>query len=219
MSVLFISENAMLNNKCQTSHQRKRQLEYETDFVTPITMKLGPIPHYPKLENVIIFPPQTILDSIFKSGTTDLTDYIAKSTLPYVANIKKTCPATISSYFDANSHNRVMESVPDDQKPPIFLGLYADGVDRDQATHSSNLNKIHLTYLKILNLPSEGVRKKDDFRLLQLCYEDTIKHFGYNSVHKSLVHQLTLLINEGYTINGKTHAVRLCYLQVKEKLP
>ena len=80
--------------------------------------------------------------------------------------------------------------------------------------HSTLKNRVHITYLRVINLCDFGLRQRDDYRMIQILYEDTVKKFGYSRVHEPLIAKLQILINEGLFIHGRKHAVRLAYLQV-----
>jgi len=121
----------------------------------------------------------------------------------------------ITGYLDSPAVKEILSTVPEDEMPPVLISLYADGVDRDSMGHSTLLNRVHATYLQVLNVNTYGIRQRDDYRLIQLGYEDSLRKFGYNSFHKHLVNKLSTLILEGIELEGKKHAVRLCYLQVK----
>jgi hypothetical protein len=111
---------------------------------------------------------------------------------------------------------RLLEGMPEDEKPPVLLAIYADGIDRDEALHSSGRHKIHCTYLRFLNMePLASCRSRYDYEIIQLINEDTLKQYGYDRCNMELVSMLENLVSNGITLDdGRKHAVRLAYLQV-----
>jgi hypothetical protein len=64
----------------------------------------------------------------------------------------------VTSYLDSPAHSRLMQTVPISQRPPVLLAIYADALDCDQMLKSSANNKIHCTYIKVLNAQKFGTR-------------------------------------------------------------
>ncbi len=120
----------------------------------------------------------------------------------------------VTSFLDSPSHENLLLTVPFDQRPPVFVAIYADAIDRDQMLHSSARNKLHCTYLKVLNVAEFGLRSRDDYELYMVLNEATIKRKGYQACHEALVANLSKVIASGISIDGKNHAVRLAYIQV-----
>ena len=71
-----------------------------------------------------------------------------------------------ASYRDGHRHQDILASVG--QGSVIEIMIYADGLDRDMMGHTSGRNKIHLTYVLILNLTVGRPRSADDYHLLQV---------------------------------------------------
>lgn len=109
---------------------------------------------------------------------------------------------------------RLLETVPLEERPPILISIYADGIDRDEMARSSGRNKLHCSYMRIINLCNSGLRSRYDYDLIMILHEATIAKYGYDACHERLIAQITKLVNFGVLIDGKRHAVRIAYLQV-----
>jgi len=120
----------------------------------------------------------------------------------------------VTGFLDSPSYEELLLTVPFDQRPPIVFGLYADAIDRDAGTNSSGKNQIHCTYLQVLNTREFGLRKRDDYEIVMLINDKSIKKYSYEACHKKLIRSIKNTINSGIKVNGVLHAVRLAYLQV-----
>ncbi len=109
--------------------------------------------------------------------------------------------------------------MPEEERPPVLISFYADGLDRDVPTHSSGNNKLHCTYINVLNLCAFGCRSRYNYELVMLLHEATLAKYGYNRCHKKLIFQISTLVKQGIVINGQKHAVRVAYLQVIDLFP
>ncbi len=110
---------------------------------------------------------------------------------------------------------RLLQTVPEDERPPILLSIYADGIDRDQTIHSSGRHKVHCTYIRVLNLCESGCLSRYDYELVQIVHESTLADFGYDRCHEELVSKISEVVTSGIIVNGQKHAVRVAYLQVR----
>jgi hypothetical protein len=72
-----------------------------------------------------------------------------------------------ASYLDGERHMDILDTV-EQRSSVIEIVIYADGLDRDLMGHSSGRNKIHVTYVLILNLTCGRPRSADDYHLLQV---------------------------------------------------
>jgi hypothetical protein len=62
----------------------------------------------------------------------------------------------------------ITKSVPKGEGPAIFIQIYSDDIDRDAMGKSSGRNKLHLTYLRILNITDGIARSPRQYNLLQV---------------------------------------------------
>ena len=86
-----------------------------------------------------------------------------------------------ASYRDGHRHQDILASVG--QGSVIEIMIYADGLDRDMMGHTSGRNKIHLTYVLILNLTVGRPRSADDYHLLQV--KGFVTHFVIPDILKN----------------------------------
>jgi hypothetical protein len=82
---------------------------------------------------------------------------------------------------------RLLETVPEEERPPVLLSLYADGIDRDVPTHSSSNNKLHCTYMNVLNMCAFGCRSRYNYELVMLLHEATLAKSWINSLVQTCV--------------------------------
>jgi hypothetical protein len=123
-------------------------------------------------------------------------------------------PFGVFLFLNSSILCRLLETVPEEERPPILLSIYADGIDRDQTLHSSGQHKLHCTYIKFVNLSPFGCRSRYDYELVQLLNEEAIKVYGYNTCHEIIVSKISNVVENGIMLNGRKHAVRVAYLQV-----
>jgi|APCry1669192806_1035432.scaffolds.fasta_scaffold13593_2 hypothetical protein len=81
-------------------------------------------------------------------------------------HFRKTGIPLFATYVDGHRHTDIVASVG--QSSVIEIIIYADGLDRDMMGHTSGRNKVHLTYVQILNLSVGRQRSADDYHLLQV---------------------------------------------------
>jgi len=131
----------------------------------------------------------------------EVTNEYSTDTIPlYAKGIKQKFPNAITSILDSPAHQVLLSSIPEDQRPPILLGIYCDGINRDNSSHSAN-SSLHCTYIKIINEKNLGNRCRDDFELLSIMSEETIEIHGYQNCMNPVVNDLVDLINRGIFIN------------------
>jgi|SanBayMetagenome_1026888.scaffolds.fasta_scaffold13365_2 hypothetical protein len=97
--------------------------------------------------------------------------FIFMSTLLSFILYRKTGIPVYASYKDGERHMDILETV-DSSTTVIEIIIYADGLDRDQMGHTSARNKIHVTYVLILNLTCGRPRSADDYHLLQVTQDE-----------------------------------------------
>jgi len=214
-----ISGDAITSPELSNSYQRRKLLRDKKENLRESYIELGPVPENPKLQSIIVFDPKEVVQNLLTNHTLQPVNHLyesqSKGSPRFVQHIKQLFgDELITGYMDSPSAKEIMKGVPEIELPAVMLGIYADGVDRDSMGHSTLVNRVHATYVKILNLSNFGLREQDDYRLIQIGYEDSLRKFGYNRFHKHLVSKLVDLVNDGIIINQKKHAVRLCYLQV-----
>jgi hypothetical protein len=166
------------------------------------------VPKVEKFESLILFNPTNILlNQINAKGKSVQAHTQSRKTF-----LKTVDETILDGFFGSKRHQILEKTIPENQKPAYFFAIYADGLDRDLMGHSTQLNKLHVTFLKLLteNQLASGLR--DDYSLVQIAYEGTFSKYGYNSVYAALVSQINQLVETGLVINGKIHAVRLAYL-------
>ena len=215
----FIAGEALTSQKLHSTYNRKKVLQEKTSHVRESYVNLGPVQENPKLESIVVFDPRDVIRNILSNHRLESFDSHMKcfenGRPMFVEEIKRVYgDEVITGYLDSPALKEILNTVPEDEMPPVLISLYADGVDRDSMGHSSLLNRVHATYIQVLNLNTYGIRQRDDYRLIQLGYEDSLRKFGYNAFHKHLVANISNLIRDGMEINGRRHAVRLCFLQV-----
>lgn len=198
-----------------TQHRRTNELNV---IANPLPYSKVNLSLDDKSDEYHVFNLADVIKDKIERTNCDLMESYATDCIPsFLKEIKAKYGAdVVTSFFDSPSHDQLLLTVPFDQRPPIFISLYADALDRDQILHSSGRNKIHCTYLRVLNAAKFGLRKRDDYELVMLVNESTIKAHGYDLCHQPLLSQLVDLISSGMMIRGKRHAVRLAYLQVRK---
>jgi len=206
------SENALNLPELSTRYRREKALEQRASL-----LKGNIMPAVPGNEpgDILIYDAREVLEDKLQRSSCVLED--TKLLTPqYTQELKRRFGSQIiTGFFDSPAYESILLTVPFDERPPIMIGIYADGLDRDSMLYSSGQNKIHCTSMKILNTARFGLRKPDDYELLMVLNETLLKKYGYNTCHKALISQLTSLVTSGITYHGKKHAVRLAYLQVK----
>jgi len=214
--------DAIAYPRISSNYQRSKLLCEKSTYVSPSYIHLGPVQHNKKVEEIIFFNPTNVIYNILSGNhLQELNeDFVSESkgSPLFVQKMKQFHgDDIITGFCDSPAAKEIYNTVPENEFPPILICIYADGVDRDQMGHSSLLNRVHITYIRVLNLCDFGMRQRDDYRIIQIMYEESIRQFGYKHVHRHLISKLTDLINEGFLFDGHRHAVRLCFLQVKIK--
>jgi len=201
----------VVSNPClKTEYMRRKELSSMREILTPKKIVLDQ-------DNIIYcFDPAEIIKNKLDRSEIPITDSYPMDCIPlYARGMKeKFHSSIITSFLDSPAHERILSTVPYDQHPPVIFSIYADGIDRDNPLHSSLKNKLHCTYLRILNVCQFGGRSRDDYELAMMINEKSIRNKGYSMCHEGFVAGMKKLIDSGITINGKNHAVRLAYIQV-----
>ncbi len=166
--------------------------------------------------NILYFDVEKLVQKKLLQSVLPLPEgYQSDCTPIYVQGMKETMQLTtlVSSYLDSPAHAKILETVPMDERPPVLLQIYADDIDRDQTLHSTLKNRLHCTYVRVMNTTQFGQRSKDDYSLAVLAKSTTNKKFGYANCQKTFINNLKALVSNGIFINGKKHAVRVAQLQ------
>ena len=166
--------------------------------------------------NVLYFDVEKLVkEKLGQSAQPLQKDYEDKCIPAYVRGMREKFQykSIISSYLDSPAHSKILETVPVMERPPVLLQIYADDIDRDQTLHSTSNNRIHCTYVRIMNATQFGLRSKDDYNLAMLAKSSTVKEHGYENCQKPFIDNLRALIISGIFVSGKKHAVRVAQLQ------
>ena len=121
--------------------------------------------------------------------------------------------AITAGYKGSARYREVEATVPARERPGIHLLIYADELDRDKMGSSSGRNKIHLTYVKILNLTDGVCRTPDDYHLLQIAPSETVKVNEYQHVMRPMIENIAEVVRNGVRYKGRKYGVRLATLQ------
>jgi hypothetical protein len=117
-----------------------------------------------------------------------------------------------ASFRDGERYQRILDTVDEDERPPILIQLYSDGLDRDAMGHSSLRNKVHFTYIKVLNTTDGKERSPLDYGLVQVMYDKTLKELEYPTAMAPITTLIAKLVENGIVWKGRKHAVRLANL-------
>jgi hypothetical protein len=203
-----------LDPSLKSTYQRKSVANEYADILQPQVNATFPV-----LKSSIVF-------SIYHVSleTTLLNLLIAKKWDPdhnegfppemdYVRKLRMYGLALTAGYKGSTRYKEVEASVPPEEKPGIHLQLYADELDRDMMGSSSGRNKIHVVYIKVLNLTDGLCRTSEDYHLLQVMPSQTLKANDYENVMRPLVADLLAVVEKGIVYNGRRFGVRLATLQ------
>lgn len=170
---IHFSENVFLEGNLLTSYKRKKAILKH--FAPKYPKKV-----FPKGEDInsnheilVHNIREVITDRILNSPVPFDDSYPIACTPSYARKLKeKFHSEVVTGYFDSPAHARLLETVPCDQRPPVLLAIYADGLDRDGMVHSSGKNKLHCTYVKVINTFQFGRRSKMLIFVLFLCFKN-----------------------------------------------
>ena len=133
--------------------------------------------------------------------------------MDHVKNLRRYDNGVIASYRDSSRYKEVEASVPPEQQPGIHLQLYSDEFDRDLMGSSSKRHKVHVTYLRVLNVADGLRRTPEDYHLVQIVPSQTLQSNGYVHVMRPLIADIATVVRNGIEYGGKTFGVRLAILQ------
>ena len=133
--------------------------------------------------------------------------------MDYARKLLRSGEAITAGYKGSVRYREVEATVPPNERPGIHLLIYADELDRDKMGSSSGRNKIHLTYVKILNLTDGLCRTSDDYHLLQIAPSETLKVNEYQHVMRPVIENIAEVVRNGVRYKGKKYGVRLATLQ------
>jgi hypothetical protein len=119
----------------------------------------------------------------------------------------------IAGYRDSVRYKEVEASVLPEERPAIHLLLYSDEFDRDMMGSSSQRHKMHVSYIRVLNLVDGLCRTPEDYHLVQVLPSQILKDVGYQKVMLPLIADLKKVVEDGITYKGRKFAVRLATLQ------
>ncbi len=196
-SNFYLSANALSSLSIRTNYRRQKMLHERVVILEPKKIHLDddrnsfPL-HLFDLKNVI---QQRLQHRTVSDGNRDTIPLYAKGMKDRFPNVK-----IVTSILDSPAFSLVMDSVPQDMKPAIMLGIYADDIDRDQAPHSSQKSKLHCTYVRILNEINFGAKSKNDYELIMIANSDTIKKHTYDKCMEPIINNLSEVIDKGVWI-------------------
>lgn len=133
--------------------------------------------------------------------------------MDYVTNLRGSGFNVHAGYKGSTRYKEVEATVQPHEKPAIHLQLYADELDRDMMGSSSGRHKIHVVYVKILNLTDGQCRTSEDYHLLQIMPNQTLKANDYENVMRPLVADVSSVVEQGIEYKGRRFGVRLATLQ------
>lgn len=205
--------NACLLNSVTTHYRREKLLSKEYGVCGTMKIELEK-ENVDPVEVTLFDLHQIIQDDVAKCVKFN-NDYPTTCIPGYAKALKNRFgPAVVTSFLDSPAHAEILRTVPEEERPPVLLSIYADGLDRDQMARSTLTNKLHCTYLRIINVHQFGARSRHDYKLVMVMPDDAINTFGYLECHREFIKRLSTLVKGGIEIDGKIHAVRLAYLQV-----
>ena len=133
--------------------------------------------------------------------------------MEYVQYMRRRGYHVMAGYRDSLRCKEVEASVRPEERPAIHLQLYSDEFDRDMMGSSSQRHKMHVTYVRVLNLADGLCRTPEDYHLVQVLPSRILKAVGYEMAMLTLVQDLKKVVENGIEYRGKKFAVRLATLQ------
>jgi len=211
-----VLDSLSLNNACcdislSTSFRRKKSVQETDAYVSPMTVNIGPIPHCPKISKLVLFDVrELILRKLVEADWKPEENEGFHAEPAFVQTIKSKFEGKVySSFRDSLRYKDILATVPEEERPPIVLLFYGDALDRDLMGHSSQKNKEHFTYFRILNLTDGNARSPTDFQLGQIVHDKAISDLTYNVAMAPLKANIQAAIEGGILWKGRKHAVRL----------
>lgn len=135
------------------------------------------------------------------------------SEMEHVKSLRTYDAGLIASYRDSIRYREVEASIPPEERPGIHLQLYSDEFDRDLMSSSSKRHKVHVTYLRVLNVVDGRRRSPEEYRLLQILPSQVLHVNGYQTTMRPLVEDIISVVTNGLTFRGRKFGVRLAILQ------
>ncbi len=163
------------------------------------------------VHNIAIEP--TILAALESSAWEPNVNNGFPAEMDHVKNLRMYDDTLIASYKDSIRYQEVEASIPPEDRPGIHLQLYSDEFDRDLMGSTSKRHKVHVTYLRILNIVDGLRRSPDDYHLIQILPSQTLQANGYVTTMAPLVQEIATVVENGISYRGRKFGVRLSILQ------
>ena len=202
----FVGE-AVTSPTIRSHYRRQKSMEESVNVLKPLRLKLGDCTANGM--PVFMFDVRQILHDRLQHRS--IAETYAMDTIPlYARGMKRRYGDQVTtSFLDSTAHAKLLETVPLEERPPILLAVYADEIDRDQTLHSTQKNKYHCTFLRILNETNNGNRSRNDYELAVIANTQAIKEYTYDKCMQKFIQSLNDVVDNGLYLNNKHHAVRL----------